>query len=1058
MKRPEAIIRRRSTSTRLPATSAGGWFRYINLKLRDAIHNQKQKRPSTAKHAAGLTTRTALTALALLLIAGTVCAVLPIGKASALATACQTGAATTGYFSKADLAGAVYTWVNEATIQVNISGDCINFSDPTALNEHNQSCGYLVTNCQSGGNYAGTIDPACNSDTTQVSADTDSPGSATGGQLWYQPQFNAGCQEYNIPSGTPIGSTGNSNIIYQWSGNSIVRVANPGSGYVFTQDPEYTTVFVDTAENGTCDDEITFTSTTDMNTGDLWEISQTGGGNTQSGYATPPEGTLHVTGCSIAQTTDDINGMAVTGGAATIDANDACPVENFWSGNDNYGNDTHIRCSQWPRNSDGSFTIHIGGTPPTDLTGGGAPPPPTAPQADECPITSWALRWIACPIFDAIIDSTQTINEYLQALLTTPTSYFTDTNKVGTTGYAYFQAWGYFRDLAVSVLVIAALIMVIGESAGFELLDAYTIRKVLPRLLVAAVLLTISWPLMAYLVGFFNDMGNWIADILIYPFGSLHPLSTTYSATGTAATIAGGTLDGVVGIAAVGALIIVDIPLILSLVASLLLALFIAYITLTIRQMIITICIITAPLAVAAYILPTTQKVWDFWRDAFVSALMVFPIVSAFLAVGRIVAAVAGSQSGAIGLLAPVAVIVSYATLGTAFKAAGGLMGRASGMVSNFHGGATNGLKGWRKKRVGEDYKGYKEGSLMNNKLLFNPRYRGAVGRLGRAVNSSGAHYGLGFRNRYGLGAGVGAGAWTDLHANESREHLKHHPELVSLAERNDNAAAVVAGSGDTIEGARQAAADLATANGWSAAQTQRVIDDAMPYIGTGNAQAMIMEVIRNKARAVPAGRNDIIQSWANRASHGSPRIAEDIMYNAAFAGRSGAASRPDLGGPSNSGAVRARQLDLMAKFGLDETRALNTATMIDGMKRTDARVIRTGAWDGSMTQLSDTIRLLQKSKDIDDRTMAGRWTYELQRNLSDGGTSDAVADIIRDLMHDPALNIDMSASAGTNVTDQIVKKFKLDTTSMDDGRRRIAESRAWGEQTDPRLAASGGP
>jgi hypothetical protein len=358
----------------------------------------------------------------------------------------------------------------------------------------------------------------------------------------------------------------------------------------------------------------------------------------------------------------------------------------------------------------------------------------TAQPVDPCPISSWALRWLVCPVIDVIDHSIVELNPILDGMFTiSPTI----TNANEKPGISFYKAWGDFRDIAVSLLVIVALVMVIGQAMGVEMLDAYSIRKVLPRLLIAAIALTLSWPLMGFVVQFFNDMGNWIGDIILYPFAVTATQLAGVSpggATGIATDIMAA---GVAGAGIAGAIFVLGVPGIIALMLSLLLALIVAFITLLIREMIIIICMITAPIAIVSYILPATQKLWKFWKDAFISALIMFPIVSAFIATGRVLAIISSSLPGAAPIMAPIAIVVSYFMISTAFKLAGGLMGQASGMVQGFHGGAFNKLKSFRNQqpakrldaaRKGELYKGSNALTRKLNPIAQNIGYANKLG------------------------------------------------------------------------------------------------------------------------------------------------------------------------------------------------------------------------------------------------------------------------------------------------------------------------------------------
>lgn len=47
------------------------------------------------------------------------------------------------------------------------------------------------------------------------------------------------------------------------------------------------------------------------------------------------------------------------------------------------------------------------------------------------------------------------------------------------------KSWNVFRNLGLGLVVIAGLFMVISQALGLDILDAYTIRKLMPRLAIA---------------------------------------------------------------------------------------------------------------------------------------------------------------------------------------------------------------------------------------------------------------------------------------------------------------------------------------------------------------------------------------------------------------------------------------------------------------------------------------------------------------------------------------------------------------------------------------------
>ena len=83
---------------------------------------------------------------------------------------------------------------------------------------------------------------------------------------------------------------------------------------------------------------------------------------------------------------------------------------------------------------------------------------------------------------------------------------------------AFKAAWNSFRLLALGIIVIAGLLMIISQALGFELFDAYTIKKTLPRILVAGIGITLSWQLLAFFVTFSNALGIGVRALIYSPF------------------------------------------------------------------------------------------------------------------------------------------------------------------------------------------------------------------------------------------------------------------------------------------------------------------------------------------------------------------------------------------------------------------------------------------------------------------------------------------------------------------------------------------------------------
>ncbi len=265
-------------------------------------------------------------------------------------------------------------------------------------------------------------------------------------------------------------------------------------------------------------------------------------------------------------------------------------------------------------------------------------------EPDLCPVESGtALRWLACPIIDGGAALTNGLDSIINYFLTINTVqiYGNTQGEISnpgdpgsnTSSSGFYKAWTSFRNLGLGLVVIAGIIMVMSEALGLQIVDAYTIRKVLPRLLIAVIGISLSWSFMYFMVTLFNNLGTGMASLI---YSSFEGVSTVSKGTGTAAIFATYFGQG-------GGLLALGFLGVLSFLGTLILALVVGIAVLIFREGIILMCIIIAPLAIASYVLPNTSKFASFWWDAFFKALIAFPIITGFIAICKVMAAISGN-------------------------------------------------------------------------------------------------------------------------------------------------------------------------------------------------------------------------------------------------------------------------------------------------------------------------------------------------------------------------------------------------------------------------------
>lgn len=188
-------------------------------------------------------------------------------------------------------------------------------------------------------------------------------------------------------------------------------------------------------------------------------------------------------------------------------------------------------------------------------------------------------------------------------------------------------------------------------------MNNYTIKKMLPRLVIAAVLVNVSFWICALAVDLSNIVGYSLKSLLDGIMkNNMTSLSwdSIWSLLITGAGLGGLTAGIGAGAAAATAtmgigLVWLVLPLLILAVISVLTALFV----LIVRQALVIILIVLSPLAFVAFLLPNTEKWFTKWRELFMTMLLFFPLFSllfggATLAMNILISAAesVGSQAG----------------------------------------------------------------------------------------------------------------------------------------------------------------------------------------------------------------------------------------------------------------------------------------------------------------------------------------------------------------------------------------------------------------------------
>lgn len=260
------------------------------------------------------------------------------------------------------------------------------------------------------------------------------------------------------------------------------------------------------------------------------------------------------------------------------------------------------------------------------------------------------------------------------------------------------EIWRSFVVIANSVLVLLALVMIVSQIFSFEFFSAYSVKKILPRLIIGAIMVQLSWVLCTLLIDITNAVGAGIYWLILSPFSkfdnggtliTLRDIFRFYSGdTSGAAEMAlssVGALGMLVGVAGVAyAALLPGVAIAIGLFAvGVVVGVVIAIFTLIVRQSLLVVLLAMAPLGIAFWILPGTNKLWNLWWGSFSKLLMMYPLIMILFASGTVAATImAGTGDGMGDLLAVISFYAPVFLIGATFKFAGTAMGAVAGYVA----------------------------------------------------------------------------------------------------------------------------------------------------------------------------------------------------------------------------------------------------------------------------------------------------------------------------------------------------------------------------------------
>ena len=285
----------------------------------------------------------------------------------------------------------------------------------------------------------------------------------------------------------------------------------------------------------------------------------------------------------------------------------------------------------------------------------------------ECWESLGAVGWAVCPATAKVAEAVDWLYDKLEEILIIQPVSAKD-------GSPIFEIWKYCLGVTNIVFIIFLLVVIYSQITGLGI-NNYGIKKALPKLVITAVLVNLSFVMCSLAVDVSNIVGNGLRDVFTSVEESVAANTATESEvpatidpeTGdltdeakTAYVQASSAAIGGAGLAVGGAIIAVEtgaIWMLIPVVLGALVAVATGLITIALRQAVVVLLIMIAPLAIVAYILPNTEHLFKKWKHILTQMLVFYPMFSLLFGASSLAGfAIIASAASGFGVLLGIAV------------------------------------------------------------------------------------------------------------------------------------------------------------------------------------------------------------------------------------------------------------------------------------------------------------------------------------------------------------------------------------------------------------------
>ena len=307
------------------------------------------------------------------------------------------------------------------------------------------------------------------------------------------------------------------------------------------------------------------------------------------------------------------------------------------------------------------------------------------------------IGWLVCPAMSFVALINDAAYSAISGFLDIKPAILNDNGASGAK-----QGWEFFRNIANAIFAVIFLWIIFSQISNVGVSN-YGIKKILPRLIIGALLVNLSYYICQIFVDLSNILGHTLKDALESGAGEIGANS---EATGTGSNL----ITGILGLT--GASLFIALAVGLPTLAAGFLAIMTVFIILIVRQAGIILLVAISPVAFAAWLLPNTEDLFKKWMKMFRGLLLVFPIISLLYGAGKLAGAVLASSATVdpnnpdetmqlVALAATtIPLIATPFVLQNSLSSLGSIGAKIGKMSANAHSRFAGNVKGTAKRRV----------------------------------------------------------------------------------------------------------------------------------------------------------------------------------------------------------------------------------------------------------------------------------------------------------------------------------------------------------------------